>query len=343
MQERVDSLSPDARANYWQHGDLEAAEKLAKPPDVTPESSPDKQPESESPDEGEEVQTEAASGPATKETEQPKPQTRQDRNWAATRKELADARHQAAVLQAKLELLERERAGTGPSAPGTEQEPDGLPELPNIGDYLDTEGAKYTKDLNAAVNARVKAMVESALQGVEKTKQLQGIGKSWSEQKAAAAKKYKDFESAIGPEKLQVSLAAGKLIFERPDGAELAYYLGTHPEVQEALIESTDILGNYKDLPSLEAAAAKNPQLAMELGRKLALAEVELNRISASLKSTAVPQKEKLKHQPQPTSEVSVEPQGSAIEDPLAAAIKSGDQDSYNRIANQRAREGALL
>lgn len=342
FQDRVDALIGPAADKWNATGDIDAAEALqpkAEPSsDAKPAPSPGtQQPESPESQDEDADQTEAASGPAAQGQEQ-KSQGRGNRDWAATRRELAAARERAIKAEAQLELLKSERAGTGTSAPGArqEQQADSL-EFPTIGE--DETLPQFTARLQKYTADVVRAQVQEAMQNLERTQQIRSTTESWTQQRTAAEKKYKDFADVVDGD-LQVSLAVGTQIFERPDGAELAYHLGKNPEVQQALLRRTDITGNYKTIADLKKAAKADPDLALELGRKMALAEVELDRIAASLKTPSVPAKKKLADQPLPSAEVSVDANAAAIDDPFAEAIRTGNQELFNQIANERARKG---
>lgn len=333
----------EAYDHYQLTGDFDAAEKLIKKPDVTAESSTAtaETPGAEASDEAE---TETASAPG--ETQQEQPKSRQDRNWAQTRKELAESRRREAVLQAKLELL-GERTASGKSAPAADEETASSaapepPDFPDINDFDDPKAfaakVKEWRRLDAAyTRSLIEQAVNTGIGSVELTKQRKASGEDWQRQRDAVKAESKDpkFDATI--DGLNVSLTAGKLIFDRKDGAKLAYHLGKNPELAAKLIERTDITGNYQNITELMNAAKKDPELAIEVGRKLALAEVELDRIAESLSKKTVPTKETLARQPKPTSEVAVEPKGSAVEDEEAEAINAGDFTRYKKIADRKA------
>ena len=84
--------------------------------------------------------------------------------------------------------------------------------------------------------ARKEEKAEAAKQTEvqEKQKTLDG----WHEQQNAAREKYKDYDEVMTDEVI-IGVAAAQTLVELPDGVELAYYIGKHPEEAKALAKLT--------------------------------------------------------------------------------------------------------
>lgn len=344
LEQRVGELTGPARDHWRLTGKVEEAEAMMPKPappetpssDVKADSSPAPS-EPAAPSEEGEAQTETDSGPDV--TPQPKA-TRQDRNWAALRRERD-------LLKAKLELLESERAASRTSAPATTpkeahapQAGDERPEFPDIEQFQDVkEWKKAVSEWKREDAAWIRKQISTEMSQRDQQSEHQTATTRWEKIKNAGREKYKDFEQVAFSDAVPASLPAIAMLQEREDGHELAYHLGKHLDVAEKLAELTDIPGPYRTYAELMAKAKQDPDFALMLGEKRALARAELQRIADSLK--AVPPKPPARALPKPTSEVAVRPNASATTDELADIIKRGDQDAYNRYMNRRDLERA--
>lgn len=101
---------------------------------------------------------------------------------------------------------------------------------------FDTQ-ADFLKALSkwAIKAARKEEKAETAKQ--TEVEEKQKVVSNWHEQQKAARAKYKDYDTAMGD--TVIGVVAAKTLIELPDGAELAYYIGKHPEEAEVLAKLT--------------------------------------------------------------------------------------------------------
>jgi hypothetical protein len=313
------------------NGDIEAAEKLS---DRKPESSTGNQ----KPGAAERsAQTEADSGHA--ET-QPK---NQDRNWKTLRKERDDLERELIAAKAKLEVLSGERAESRPSAPAAQEEARSQdperPVRPKLKDYDSIE--KYEAAMDAYEEAK-DAYQDQRLNSREREREAvqseNQIQRTWSDQVSAAQSKYKDFDTVAFSEETPATFVSIPRLQIRADAAEVAYYLGKHPEEALKIAEASDIpsVRTPDQFKAFLKKAQSDPQAAAALARAMAMADFAFDRISENLKKPAVPFRKETRSAPRPTAEVNVDGGAAPIADELAEAIKNNDQEAFNRIQNRR-------
>lgn len=97
---------------------------------------------------------------------------------------------------------------------------------------FDTQ-ADYMKALSkwAAKQARNEEKAERAKEA--ETARQNEVVDNWKKQVEAAKAKYKDWYDVMGD--VEIGNAVARALVETPDGAEIAYYIGKHPEEAEAL------------------------------------------------------------------------------------------------------------
>ena len=87
---------------------------------------------------------------------------------------------------------------------------------------------------------------------------------NWHEQQKTAREKYKDYDEVMTDE-IIIGVAAAKTLVELPDGVELAYYVGKHPEEAAALAKLTkerDVAIALGELRAKVKVATPKPQVA---------------------------------------------------------------------------------
>ena len=139
-------------------------------------------------------------------------------------------------LTKQISELQEQLKATAPKEPAKEPaKTDNTPSEdaePKPEDF-DTQ-ADFLKALSkwAIKQARKEEKAEAAknVQVQERQQVLDG----WHEQQKAAREKYKDYDEVMSDEVFVGPIAAQTLV-ELPDGAELAYYIGKHPDEAEAL------------------------------------------------------------------------------------------------------------
>lgn len=351
LDDRLSDISKHAGAHkHWQlTGDFDAAEALIKPEDKPAESSPVTtvaEPQGEN-------ETESAPGITEQPTGKPDDKAeRSRRDRERNQRRFDELLEEKGALKKENELLRQQIAGRTATTTATQEseKPNELkpPKRPRITDpkySVPNGGELFDADTDAYEDARDAyrdAKVAAKLNGLESQRQSESASNDWQSQRVLGAKEYKDFDAVLANESLIVSLPCAPLLFGRKDGYKIAYYLGKNLKEAGRIAQLTDIpstYGDFKTPSEVLAAAKKDPELAMLLGEKRALAKIELDRISESLSktattTTAVPAKQN--NSSVPTSEVAVNPKGSAVEDELDEAVKNGDQEKYNAIMNRR-------
>ena len=171
---------------------------------------------------------------------------------------------EAAVLRAKVELLETQLSsrGSAPATPATppaaSAEPSGRPQL----DAYDTHEAfvealadwKAAQRIDAAFRERDAQAQQAQQQRVHAT-----VGQRIEEGQI----KYEDFDTVLAnpaarirPELLHS--VVGDVVAAAPNGADVLYHLGTHPDVVAELNERTPA-GAHRFLRALSAQLAAPP------------------------------------------------------------------------------------
>lgn len=299
------------------------------------------------------VENEAASEPAVE--EQPKvgetpeqKSERKRRNDARRLRDFHKVEVELATERTKRELLEKQIAESK-TAPAPVKEvakvDPNKPKRPRLDDpKLDTV-EKYEAAMDAYEEARAQydsQTVDQRERARSQEFEFKTASEKWETIKTSGRTKFKDFDAVAFNPKIPASLAAIVEMQSREDGYELMYHLGKNPGVAKELAEATDIPGPYKTYAELTAQALKDPQFALTLGEKRGIAKAEIARIAKSLtKSKAAPAKETIARQSKPSGEVAVEANTGPVEDELAEAIRTKNQDAYNRIMNKREMAGA--
>jgi hypothetical protein len=348
--ERIEALRGKARDHYRLTGDLNTAEaKMGKTKSDAPAAS---SPASDSSQPGASIdaQTEAASGPA-----EPKP-SRQDRDWRNLREKTSTLERELLAAKAKLEVYERERAGSGPSAPATPQtqpvqQPqasDPRPKFPDINQFNDPKKFQAAVDQWQQKDSEwVQRQFDQRLTGERARQTQEKATEAWTSQLDSARKVHADYDSVVFSDKVPLSYVTQGLIQSLPDGALRAYALAKNLSEASRVAELTAIPGEnrFKSYGEFMQAISQNPQLAMLYGEKLALARMELQKLTVGKSKAPTdpptnkkPLKEVIAGQPRPSAEVNVEENASPVQDPAARALKDGDFQAYKRLMNEQDR-----
>ena len=121
-------------------------------------------------------------------------------------------RERRIAAEAKLELLLAQQAGKAQETPKREGKP--------TSDQFDTHEAF----IEALTDWKVEEKLKTKSVESEKAKSLTG----WEAKKEAAREKYEDFDEAL--ESANASPVVLQVMLESDAGAEIAYYLATHPK-----------------------------------------------------------------------------------------------------------------
>lgn len=173
------------------------------------------------------------------------------------------------------------------------------------------------------------------------------IVERWNKQVADAKKSHSDFEAVVFNPKVPLTgwaeMKDGKLAFTSvagtspvdqyimasPMGAEVAYYLGQHPE------EVTAMNGIKLDPTETNWIYTGSRMSASEINRRLALIELSLMPDEEEQPQSKPPASAKpVTQAPPPPRQVAGRAPSTA--DPLSRAVEDEDQDAYMREANAR-------
>lgn len=335
--ERISGLRGKAAQHYKLTGDVDAAEQM-----MTPAPTESNETQSGAVDA---AQTETASDPAIP-REQPKGR---DRDWNKIREKASTLERDNIALKAKLEVYERERAGSRQSAPAATvdtakpEASDERPDFPDIGEFNDQ--AKYkqaVKDWKKADSEWVERKLESRFTSDKQQQQYEHTSQKWNAQVTEARKSHRDFDDVASNPQVPITFTSWGVIEGLPDGALRQYALGKNLAEAKRIAELTHLPGE----DSLPAGASladfmkwvrSDPDRAVLYGRKLAAAESEISKLVTSKTKAAPPQKtlkEIIAGSNVPSAEVNVDTSATPIVDPIAEALKS-DFPLYKKLKNE--------
>lgn len=326
-----------AQQHYRLTGDLKAAKAmLPQRSDADSDSSPDA--------EGEIPGNEPEAAPGTEQQRESersersrKDRERNDRRW----KEITA---ENARLKAEIEQSRKPPAAApaiSKPVPVTETILSAEPEPPDMNNFTDAKeyheaNKKFFKDTK--IWERQEAARTAAVDREQRTERE--TEERFRGDIAKAITKYKDFKAVVFNPQTPMSDAMAHLFPRMKDGAELAYYLGKNPGEAKRITDLTHINGldPEKSVEHFAHLLKLNHPLAHEM---LGMAKAELSRIKISGSAAAPAQKpltEVLGQRPQsrPSAEVDIEANASVVNDPIRAALKRGDQRTYNRLMNER-------
>lgn len=321
----VESLTDAERAQWLQSGKMPEAKKAAE--EEKP-SSP-KAGASETPP-AEKQEKEAAKEEPGKEEPQPesektsetdtekKPDETPKRKGAEARKaelaaDIQEHLRRRVELRNEVEALEKKKAELAASPTAT-KEPPSKPK-PKAEDFETTE-AFFEALADWKTEAGIGAALQKEREERTRTEQKQKLDElnnklqaGWRKKLEAAMKVHADFEPVTTSKELIERIPPGSVldaaILHRPEGAEILYYFGKHPE------ELENVLALEAPLDQVFALAA--------IEQKIAQGRVPPRRVTEA---------------PPPASETSGK--ATVEEDPVGEAIRKGDVSNYMRLMNQQ-------
>jgi hypothetical protein len=331
--ERIDRLSPEARAQWQLTGEIPTDIKSS---DAAPAETAESSPAPASEPEG----TEGAPGTPAQEPDkqQPKPVSNRE-----LRRVLRDRDREIERLQAEFDRFRSERdAERQRSAPPAEEKhetvPNGRPKRPRMKDFEGPDAIdKYEAAMEAYEIARDEWHDRRIDERQTETRQGERIQDGWTSQQEQGRAKYKDFDQVAFSPDVPASFSSIPRLKARKDGGEIAYFLGKHKEIATRIAELTHVPGidtpaKYQDFLR---RSMTDPRVAALRARAEALADAEFDRIAQELgKPAAEPKPSSPK--PKPTAEVRVNARGSPVDDELSRAISTGDFVLYQKLANER-------
>lgn len=330
FEERVTALNPMDRAKWELTGELpvatnsDAVDLSAELPAPSPGAS----------DDSEESESGAAPDPAI--DEQPRvgesPEQKSERKKRNDHTRYVREKTRADMLERQLAEMKAASAPAPKPAEPAKVIPAERPKRPKISDFsdgnlYDAAMDKYETDLDSWN----KREVDQRLSGVRAEQQQSISTLKLNERFDAARKKYADYDAVAFSDKIPASYGMIDVLQQMENGADIQYKIGKNITEAARIAELTYVPGeeHFKTPAEFKTWVKSDPDRAMLYGRKLAMAESELSKLSQAAQ-TRPPAR------PKPTSEVAVEPRGAAVTDELADATKRGDFEAYERLANQR-------
>lgn len=180
---------------------------------------------------------------------------------------------------------------------------------------FDTQ-ADYMKALSkwAAKQARKEEKAERVKEA-EETRQ-QDVIKNWKTQVEVAKGKYSDWDSVMGD--IEIGNAVARALVETPDGAEIAYYIGKHPEEAKGLRE-----------------LSKDREVGMAVGELRARMKADAPKSS---KAEDKPSADKPKDKPAPITPVSGTSVGNVSKEPSKMTYAEYKAHRNKQLAEKRKR-----
>ena len=188
--------------------------------------------------EGSESTPESTEAETTK-PDEPKPETEEQRKSKYQRRidrknaDIAAARTEARLYKERLEQLEA-------TARPQQQRAAGAPTLDQFDNFEDYMSARVAFEAERVVETRLGKAHEAEAQ--RKAQEAQSrVLTSWQDKQEAARDKYADFEEVVGESDAPVTPAMSQAIVESEAGADIAYYLGLHPEEAKRIAQLSPI------------------------------------------------------------------------------------------------------
>jgi hypothetical protein len=335
--ERTSALTGKARDHWKLTGDLDAAEALIEKPEVkttTADSSPadadetsDSAPETVDPEETPKPESEKAKARREK----------NERRWTELFEERGRMKAQIEALEQQ--LVARTTSKTDEKTPPVQAKDHSQdnaakrPVRPRLDQFSTVEQYEAAMDsYETAVDAYNdrKAEERSASERHERERSVRESG--WSQQVEQAKAKYKDFDQVAFSKDTPASESMISALKSHREGAEIAYHLGKHPEIAQALAQATH-------LPDLAALQRSNPvQAAYLVGKAEAIVAQEFDRIAKMLSGKPPSEKKETPLPPKPTSEVAVVPKGKtfANDEEMLAHLAKHNFAAYKELMNKR-------
>jgi hypothetical protein len=155
---------------------------------------------------------------------------------------------------------------TGASATATVEKLDAQDPKPDRTTYDDPD--KYAEELGAWSGRRAAAAAiaenEAKAKKANNDQAIERAQRTWEERQVAARAKYADYDDVAGRDDLEISVAMGYALTRMPEGAEIAYYLGKHPEEAERISALKDTAEQLVELGLVKAklASAARPKVS---------------------------------------------------------------------------------
>lgn len=155
-------------------------------------------------------------------------------------------------LMARIEALERRLAQGGDHSQPAGEPPAGPPRQEDFESYEDYVEARAIWKMEQKLAEREQRMAEREAQ-----QQAQETMRRWSARVEAARSKYEDFDEALDTD-VKITPAIQQALMESEAGAEIAYYLGKHPE-EAARIAALTPVAAIREIGKIEAKLTSSP------------------------------------------------------------------------------------
>jgi len=189
--------------------------------------------------------------PEVKPEEEVTPEQAAKREGRRFERRLDKAYRQRAEAQARAELLEKQlseaRQASQPKAP------QGAPTL----EQFDYDPEKYAAAKAEHAKSEAAKEFEAKQRETSEQQTRQKLLTAWEEKVTQADEKYEDFQEKVG--ELQPNSPFAYAIMEAENGADVAYYLGTHPKEAQRIAQLHP-LSQAREIGKLEAKLLSTPE-----------------------------------------------------------------------------------
>lgn len=176
------------------------------------------------------------------EQEKPKPKRRRDNR-------LANARARNAELEAQLAAMQQ-----------VAQQPaeEVAPKQTDFATYEEFNAATASFNARAATRAEMQRIAQEANQGIQAQRVAQ-IETEWTAKEDAAREKHDDYDEVTRADGLLVSTHMKQALQTADEGAEVAYWLGKHPDEAARIARAPTPAASVFELGKLAAKVARRP------------------------------------------------------------------------------------
>ncbi|MGI9485403.1 MAG: hypothetical protein ACR2RF_05885 [Geminicoccaceae bacterium] len=208
---------------------LDIIEKGPLPDEVATEAEKPAVEETEAEASEPEAEVQASEEEAEEEVEEeaePKPKRRRNRT----------ARLAAKLTQAEQQIAElRQQVQQIPQPPVEEEAPPKVEDFQKYEDYLTAHAGYVARVEVAKQTVALNRKVAEATQVV----QQQQSQKTWEGKETKASEKYADYAEVVHDPDLQISTDMANALMEMPNGTDVAYHLGSHPDESARIAQLT--------------------------------------------------------------------------------------------------------
>ncbi|MEO9648815.1 MAG: hypothetical protein ABJ360_22515 [Roseobacter sp.] len=186
-------------------------------------------PEAAESTEGQEIDPPAEANAEEEKTEAQKRRARRKAAKARMQRETAEAQDARDKAQTKLAKIE---------AAATSSQPPKESDFADYNEYLLAVGAHTATQANANYSRETvseeKQQADARLEAL-KAEKMREAAQTWAEQQAEASTRYTDFSKVV--QSVPISSSTADLILSSDKGADVAYFLGSNPEIARNMFD----------------------------------------------------------------------------------------------------------